>query len=125
MAVKKRIKISSAKAKGRNLQQWTCQKISELTGYPWGKDELIASREMGQSGTDIRLIGPAQVEFLFSVECKWQETWAIPGWIKQAKENQKEDTDWLLIVKKNHHEPVAILDAEVFFRIMKERDECV
>ena len=54
------IKTSSAKAKGRSLQQWVCQKISDLLNIPWGKDELIASREMGQSGVDIRLIGEAQ-----------------------------------------------------------------
>jgi hypothetical protein len=85
---KKRIKTSSAKAKGRNLQKWTCQKISELLGIPWGKDELIASREMGQSGTDVRLVEEAQERFPFSVECKYQETWSVPSWIKQAKKNQ-------------------------------------
>ena len=79
---KKRIKISSAKAKGRNLQKWVCGKISKLLNIPWGKDELIASREMGQSGTDVRLIGEALEKFPYSVECKWQETWSIPAWVK-------------------------------------------
>lgn len=116
---KKRIKTSSAKAKGRNLQKWTCQKISELLGIPWGKDELIASREMGQSGTDVRLVEEAQERFPFSVECKYQETWSVPSWIKQAKENQKEGTDWLLIMKKNHKEPVVVMDGERFFEILK------
>ena len=116
---KKRIKTSSAKAKGRNLQKWTCQKISELLGIPWGKDELIASREMGQSGTDVRLVEEAQERFPFSVECKYQETWSVPSWIKQAKENQKEGTDWLLIMRKNHKEPVVVMDGERFFEILK------
>jgi hypothetical protein len=116
---KKRIKTSSAKAKGRNLQKWTCQKISELLGIPWGKDELIASREMGQSGTDVRLVEEAQERFPFSVECKYQETWSVPSWIKQAKKNQKEGTDWLLIMRKNHKEPVVVMDGERFFEILK------
>ncbi len=99
MAKKKRISVQSAKAKGRRLQQWAMRKISELTGIPCGKDELIASREMGQSGTDVRLIGKAQKVFPWSVECKNQQTWSIPKWIIQAKENQKKGTNWLLFVK--------------------------
>ena len=116
--MKKRISVQSAKAKGRRLQQWAMRKISELTGIPCGKDELIASREMGQSGTDVRLIGEAQKLFPWSVECKSQEKWSIPAWIKQAKENQKKETDWLLVVKRNQHEPIVVIDAEVFFKLL-------
>jgi len=119
--VKKRITVQSAKAKGRKAQQWIMKKISRLVDIPCGKDELIASREMGQSGTDVRLIGEAQKAFPFSIEAKWQETWSIPSWIRQAKENQKENTDWLLLMKKNHHEYIICLDAEVFFKILKEK----
>lgn len=118
---KKRIKPSSAKAKGRTLQHWVCQKISDLLEIPWGKDELIASREMGQSGTDVRLIGEAQTRFPFSVECKCQETWSFPAWIRQARGNQKEGTDWLLIVNKNFHAPTVTMDAQRFFERMKEK----
>ena len=117
---KKRIKTSSAKAKGRNLQQWACRKISELLDIPWGKDELIASREMGQSGTDIRLVGEAQKRFPFCVECKWQETWSVPAWIKQAKANQKKGLDWLLIIKRSYEKPVIVMDAERFFDLLKK-----
>jgi hypothetical protein len=121
--MKKRITNASAKAKGRSLQNWACQKISELLGIPWGKDELIASREMGQSGTDVRLVGEAKERFPFSVECKCQETWAIPAWIKQAKGNQVKGTDWLLIVKKNRMTPIVIMDAERFFELLKDSKE--
>ena len=88
--MKKKITPASAKAKGRLFQQWVCRQISALLDIPWGKDELIASREMGQAGTDIRLIGEAQERFPFSVECKWQEKWAVPAWIKQAKIKKRE-----------------------------------
>ena len=116
----KRILISSAKAKGKALQNWTCAKISELLELPWGKDELIASREASQSGTDVRLIGEALQRFPFSVECKSQETWAIPGWIKQAEANQVEGTDWLLVVKKRRMDPVVVMDASAFFELMRK-----
>lgn len=115
-----RIKTSSAKAKGRNLQQWVCKKISELLDIPWGKDELIASREMGQPGTDVRLVGEAQERFPFSVECKWQESWSVLAWIKQAQENQKAGTDWLLVIKKNRIKPVVVMDGERFFELLRK-----
>lgn len=118
---KMRISNSSAKAKGRRLQQWTCQKISDFLGIPWGKDELIASREMGQAGTDVRLLGEAQKRFPYSIECKYQETWSVLAWIEQAKQNQKEGTEWLLVLKKNRINPVVVMDAEHFFDLWKER----
>lgn len=119
MKSKKPIKKSSGKAKGRRLQQWVCQKISDLTGYEWGPDEQIASREMGHSGVDVRLIGDALDAFPWSVECKYRERWGVLSWVRQAKENRKSGTDWLLVVRKNHHEEIVILNAEVFFYLLK------
>jgi len=113
------IRPASAKAKGRALQQWVCIQISELLGIPWGPDELIASRESGQSGTDVRLIGLARELFPFSIECKAQETWKIPEWIQQAQANQQPGTDWLLFVKKSRKRPVVIMDAERFFDLLR------
>ncbi len=117
---KKRITTQSAKAKGRSLQQWVCKKISEITGYEWGQDKPIESRGMGQSGVDVRLEEEVLKVFPFSIECKWQEKWSIPNWIKQAKSNQKPDTNWLLICKKSRQPPVVVIDAEVFFSLMAE-----
>lgn len=106
--------------KGQRLQKWVCEKISDLLDIPYGVDEQIASRESGQPGTDIRLVGVAKKLFLFSIECKNQETWSIPAWVKQAKANQADGTDWLLFVKKNHVSPIIIMDAESFFKLLKE-----
>ncbi len=97
-----------------------CQKISDLLHIPWGQDELIASREMGQSGTDVRLLSKAQMEFQYSVECKAQETWSVPAWVKQAQANQKEGTDWLLVCKRKNEKPIIIMDAEEFFLLQLE-----
>lgn len=115
------MKTSSAKAKGRRLQQWVCSKISEITGIEWGKDKEIDSREMGQSGTDVKLYGEAKEMFKFDVEIKNQETWTIPAWIKQAKSNQSQGRDWMLVVSRNYFKvPIVILDADVFFKIYKK-----
>jgi hypothetical protein len=104
------MKTSSAKSKGRRLQQYVCKGISRITGIKWGKDELIRSREGGQSGTDVVLIGIAEEKFPFSVECKNQENYSIHRWIKQAKENQKPGTDWMLVAKRNYGEPIVIME---------------
>lgn len=120
---KKRITVASAKAKGRNLQKLVCQKISDLVNLPWGKDETIASREMGQAGTDVRLIGEARKKFPFSVECKAQESWSVPAWIRQAKENQLPKTAWLLIFKRKREKPIAVLDLDVFFDLLSQIDK--
>ena len=114
-----RIKTSSAKAKGRRLQQWCCAQISRITDTPWGADEEIASREMGQAGTDVRLTRRLRKLFPFSVECKWQESWSVPAFIKQAKANRLPDTDWLLVLRRKRHEPIAVIDAELFFWLVE------
>jgi len=119
MPKKKSIAVSSKKGKGRILQQWVAKKISWLIDLPWGSDEQIASREMGLSGVDIRLVGEAKELFPWSVECKRQESWSVHGWIEQAKKNQMPGTDWLLVARRSHKDAVVILDADVFFDILR------
>ncbi len=117
---KRKITVSSGKAKGRRLQDWTCEQISKITGIKWGKDELIAPREMGQTGTDVRLIGIAKEKFPFAVECKNCEGWSIPGWIDQAKANKQDFSTWLLICKRNRHDEVVVMDADFFFDLYEQ-----
>lgn len=114
------IKISSRKDKGRSLQKWVCKILSDLTGIACGKDEDIEPRPMGQSGVDVVLRGDAKNIFPFSIECKNQESWSMHSWIDQAKQNEKPNTAWLLICKRNQNKPVAVMDAELFFKIIKE-----
>jgi len=117
---KQRILRSSGKQKARRLQNWVCNKISEITGIPWGKNCDIEGREMGQSGCDTKLYGEAKRLFPFSTECKWQESWSIPSWIEQAKKNQEPGTDWILFIKKNRKDEIVIMDATRFFEIYRE-----
>ena len=118
---KKRINTSSAKAKGRSFQQWVCSKISEITGFPHGKDCPIESRPMGQSGVDVRLEKAVLDYFPFSVECKRQESWSVHSWIEQAKQNIIPGTDWLLFCKSSRKDAVVIMDAEAFFKLLGGR----
>ncbi len=111
---------ASRKATGRRLQNWVAERLSKLLNIPHGRDKDIQGREMGQAGTDVKLYGKAAELFPFSIECKNQETWAVPAWMKQAKENENEGTNWLIVCKKNGVKPIIILDAEVFFKLYKK-----
>jgi len=127
---KKKISVSSAKGKGRNLQQWLARKISEFTGLPWGKDEEISSREMGQSGPDIRMSSTARMMFPFTAECKSGDQWMLPNAIKQCQTNLYPFTNWLVCIDRPsvHPDqrilPIIILDAEVFFNIISKEKLC-
>lgn len=115
-----RITPASAKAKGRILQQWVCERVSNLIKLPWGHDQPIESRPMGQAGVDVRLDREALDLFPWSVECKWQESWAVPAWIEQARKNLVKDTNWLLFMKRSRKKPVVVLEATVFFDILEQ-----
>jgi len=112
--------VQSRKAKGRRFQQYIAKRISELLGIPWGSEELIRSREMGQKGVDVVLIGEALERLNLAIECKNQEKFNIPAWVKQTKENQKEGTEWALFCKRNHEDPIVIISDEYFWKLQEE-----
>jgi len=113
------ISVASRKAKARNQQKDFAQRISDLTGITCGKDEMITSREMGQAGTDIRLIGEARIVFPFAVECKATESWSPGPYIKQATANLEGFPYWLLVMKKNRMKSVVLMESKLFKNLMK------
>jgi len=119
VVVKKRISVQAAKSKGRNLQKLVAKKISELLNEPFGADEDIASRPMGQSGCDIRLSPRIRKLFPYSIECKCQERFNVVTALKQAMDNKMEGTDWLLVYTKNRFPVVVSLDIDHFFNLLK------
>lgn len=124
--MKRRITVRSAKNKGKSLQNKVCEKISELTGIPWGSEDemLIQSRQMGQKGCDVILRGKALERFPYSIECKSAQKINLWAAIDQAKANQKKDTDWLVVLKRKEiKSPVVCLDINVFFNILKKGEK--
>jgi len=112
---KKQIKTSSAKAKGRNLQNWTVERIAELLNEKLSKDKdvnNIRGREMGQSGVDVWLHKTLRKKFPIAVECKAQETIKINSFVEQAKNNTSNDLPfWLLVIKnKQLKNPIAVME---------------
>ena len=78
------MKVQSAKAKGRNLQKWTRERlIEELEIH----EEDVESRSMGSSGEDLIMARAAREKFPYSIECKNQERVNVWESYKQALAN--------------------------------------
>lgn len=125
------MRTASAKAKGRSLQRWTADRICLLLfGRPCsGYDDEVAPREMGQKGTDVRIVSKrARIGWPFGVECKNGNSWSINAAIKQAKANapkginyggtMPDNVRWMFIGKRDRDRPVACLDAALLFAIL-------
>jgi len=120
---KKRIKVSSAKSKGRALQYWVCMRIAKMFGIDFvqSDDECpIHSREMGQHGTDIVIRDRSiREKFPFSIECKNCESFDLNSAVKQSADNTKSGNDWVVVHKnKTIKKPVVIIDWDTFERII-------
>ena len=110
------MKTSSAKAKGRKLQQWMRNLLIEkLDVHP----EDIESRSMGAGGEDLIMARAAREKFPLSIECKNQEKVNIWESYSQAVENSK-DYEPIVVLKRNNHKPLVLVDAEYFIGLHKD-----
>ena len=110
------MKTSSAKAKGRRLQQWVRTLLIEKLDI---HEEDIESRPMGSGGEDLIMARAAREKFPFSVECKNQETGNVWKSMDQAQANAKHYTP-IVVMKKNNEKPLVVIDAEVFIDMIGE-----
>ena len=111
-----KMKTQSAKAKGRRLQQWVRdQLIEELKVHP----EAVESRSMGAGAEDLIMARAAREKFPYSIECKNQEKVNIWESYSQAVENCK-DYEPIVVVKRNNHKPLVLVDAEYFIGLHKD-----
>ena len=110
------MKTSSAKAKGRRLQQWMRNLLIEkLNVHP----EDIESRSMGASGEDLIMARAARHKFPYSIECKNQEKVNIWDAYNQAQENAR-PYEPIVVLKRNKSKPLVLVDAEYFVRLHNE-----
>ena len=110
------MKPQSAKAKGRRLQQqFRDLLIEELKIHP----EDIESRSMGAGGEDLIMARAAREKFPYSIECKNVEKLNVWEAYKQAEENSK-DYEPVVVMKKNNHKTLVVIDAEHFVKIHKD-----
>ncbi len=113
------MKTRSRKAKGRRLQNWVRDELLSLF-TTLSRDDIYCAI-MGESGADVKFSPTAQNTFPFSIECKNKETFkGIYDIIKQSHSNCKKNQVPLGIIKMNNFEPLAILDARFFFKMVRE-----
>ena len=104
------MKTSSAKAKGRKLQQWMRNLLIEkLEVHP----EDIESRSMGAGGEDLIMARAAREKFPMSIECKNQEKVNVWESYKQAEDNSG-NYEPVVVIKRNKVKPLVVVDAEYF-----------
>ena len=105
----------SVKAKGRVLQNLVRDRLRCL--YPkLTKD--IQSQTMGMKGMDIVLTPMAQKKIPYAFECKNVERFDLWKTWDQAEDNA-EDLDPVVVVKKNKKKPKVVIDLELFFKLIK------
>ena len=110
------MKTSSAKQKGRKLQQWMRDLlIKKLDVHP----EDIESRSMGSQGEDLIMARAAREKFPLSIECKNQESVNVWKSYEQAAENSGE-YEPVVVIKRNQSKPLVVIDAEYFVSMFKK-----
>jgi len=110
------MKTSSAKQKGRKLQQWMRDLlIQKLDVHP----EDIESRSMGSQGEDLIMARAAREKFPLSIECKNQESVNVWKSYQQAAENSGE-YEPIVVIKRNQSKPLVVIDAEYFVAMFKK-----
>jgi len=84
------VKTSSAKGKGRKLQQH-CVKVLLRFAKMLEPDDVV-SRPMGSSGVDILMSPKAQIIFPFSIESKNTKAFPSLKALKQSEDNKYDST---------------------------------
>ena len=110
------MKPQSAKAKGRNLQQWVRDLI--LESFPALEPDDVPSTSMGAGGEDLLFSPAARRLFPYRVECKNVEKLNVWNAYQQAEANSGEHEP-ILIMKKNRKKPLVVIDAEAFINLLK------
>ena len=110
------MKTSSAKAKGRKLQQWFRDLLVEKLDLA---PEDSESRPMGSQGEDIILGTESRRLFPYSIECKNQEAVNVWNAYAQAESNCGK-YEPIVCIKRNRSKPLVLVDAEYFVALHKK-----
>jgi hypothetical protein len=112
------MKASSAKAKGRRLQQAVRDAI--LTQYPTLEPDDVRSTSMGAGGEDVLLSPAARKLFPYSVECKNLAKIVVYNYYTQAETNSGK-YEPLVVIKQNRSKPLAVIDFDHFMELIRRK----
>lgn len=110
---------SSAKAKGRRLQDHVRKRVLET--FTQLEEDDVKTAIMGESGEDVHLSPAARKLFPFSVECKNQESLNIWRALDQAMENAEKGTP-LVVFKRNHSKVYVALEFEHLLTLLYSKE---
>lgn len=106
------MRTSSAKAKGRRLQNAVAAAIRERFNLP---ADDVRPAVMGECGEDIKLSPAARAVFPYSVECKNTERLAIWDALAQCEANAGDSTP-LLVFSRNRSKTYVAIELDEFLR---------
>lgn len=115
------MKPSSAKAKGRRLQDEVRKRI--LSTFPKLEEDDVKTAIMGESGEDIRLSPAARKMFPFSVECKNVEKLNTYQSWGQAVANAGSYTPLLIHTRNRHETLVTFRFDDLLTLLYQDKDE--
>ena len=113
------MRASSAKSKGRRLQQWV--KSLLIKTFDLEEDDVL-STSMGAGGEDVKQSPKARGLTKHSFECKNQERVNVWKAYEQAEANAG-GHEPCAIIKKNRHKPLAVVDAEYYLRSLSNAED--
>ena len=114
------MKIKSAKAKGRNLQNLVRDKLRSIVVGKVLEEDDIKSQTMGMSGEDIVLTPSAKKVIPYSFECKNTERLNLWKSLEQCESNC-EDRNPVLVIKRNRSEVYAVVKFDNFLNLIEEK----
>jgi hypothetical protein len=115
------MKTSSAKAKGRKLQQKVRDALRQIGKRHGLVDGDIESRGMGQNGCDIILSPAALRVFNLAVECKQVEKLqVVPTFLEHLGKYAGDNSLKVLIHGKNRIEPLVTMRFEDFVALLEK-----
>lgn len=110
------IKTSSAKAKGRKLQNTIRDTI--LTSFPALSPEDVRSCPMGSNGQDIWLSEAARAAFPYSVEAKARKGVSLIYDAMEQADKAANGLNPVAIVKADRKAPLVVMTMDHFFALV-------
>ena len=113
------MKTSSAKQKGRLLQQTVRDLI--LKNFPHLTERDVKSTSMGAQGADIQLSEAGFSAVSYGIECKNLAKVAVYKFYEQATTHSTAEP--LVVIKQNRSKPLAVVDLDHFIDLVRKANE--
>ena len=110
---------SSARAKGRRLQQFVRDVL--LKTFPSLEKDDVRSTAMGQGGEDVQLSPAARKLIPYQIECKNKARAQVSTWYAQASGHG--DHEPLLVVKQDGSDPLAVVSFKHFVSLLEKQKQ--